>query len=389
MFSEYFHGDNGAGLGAAHQTGWTGVVADLIRRRHGAVSVHRRRPPGGAPAGKPAAMTRATCSGAVRPGIWFPLGATLPRRRHELRGRVRDGRRDAAVPVRQRRCGDPDPDAGSRRLASGTRSCRASAPGRRTATGRPVRTTRAAGPAATRPSCCSTPTPWRSAGRSGSGPRCSATCPTTPTRPSTLDSAAHVPRSLVVDPAYDWTTEPAAPRRYADTVIYEVHVKGFTAAHPEVPAELRGTYAGLGHEAAIAHLLDLGVTAVELLPVHQSVPEAFLAGRGPDQLLGLQHHRLLRAARRLLRRGPGRAPGRPGRRVQGHGRRAARRRARGAARRGVQPHRRGRPRAARRCATAGWTTRPTTDSTRTTRAATSTRPAAGTPSTPATRSPCS
>ena len=101
-----------------------------------------------------------------------------------------------------------------------------------------------------------------------------------PDTPSTLDSAAHVPRSLVVDPAYDWATEPLAPRRYADTVIYEVHVKGFTAAHPEVPPELRGTYAGLGHEAAIAHLLHLGVTAVELLPVHQSVPEAFLPERG-------------------------------------------------------------------------------------------------------------
>ena len=63
-------------------------------------------------------------------------------------------------------------------------------------------------------------------------------------------------------------------------MIYEVHVKGFTMAHPDVPAELRGTYAGLGHEAAIAHLVDLGVTAVELLPVHQNVPESFLVGHG-------------------------------------------------------------------------------------------------------------
>ena len=71
------------------------------------------------------------------------------------------------------------------------------------------------------------------------------------------------------------------PRRsYADTIIYEVHVKGFTMRHPGVPPELRGTYAGLGHEAAIGHLLDLGVTAVELLPVHESVPEAFLLQRG-------------------------------------------------------------------------------------------------------------
>ena len=112
------------------------------------------------------------------------------------------------------------------------------------------------------------------------GPEVLDHAPDDPDRPSTLDSAAHVPRSLVVDPAYEWTTEPAPPRRYADTVVYEVHVKGFTATHPDVPPELRGTYAGLGHEAAIAHLLDLGVTAVELLPVHQSVPEAFLLDRG-------------------------------------------------------------------------------------------------------------
>ena len=101
-----------------------------------------------------------------------------------------------------------------------------------------------------------------------------------PDTASTLDSAAHVPRSLVVDETHRWS-DPAAPwHRYADTVIYEVHVKGFTMRHPGVPPELRGTYAGLGHEAAIAHLLDLGVSAVELLPVHESVSEAFLPQRG-------------------------------------------------------------------------------------------------------------
>ncbi len=89
-----------------------------------------------------------------------------------------------------------------------------------------------------------------------------------------------MPLSLVVDPAFAWH-DSARPRRgYADTIIYEVHVKGFTMRHPDIPPELRGTYAGLGHEAAIAHLLGLGVTAVELLPVHQNVPESFLAGRG-------------------------------------------------------------------------------------------------------------
>jgi isoamylase len=101
-----------------------------------------------------------------------------------------------------------------------------------------------------------------------------------PDRASPLDSAAHVPRSLVVDSAFDWPGGARPHHRYADTVIYEVHVKGFTMAHPEVPAALRGTYAGLGHDAAVAHLVDLGVTAVELLPVHQHVPERSLVERG-------------------------------------------------------------------------------------------------------------
>ena len=63
-------------------------------------------------------------------------------------------------------------------------------------------------------------------------------------------------------------------------MIYEVHVKGFTMRHPDVPPAVQGTYAGLAHPAAVAHLVDLGVTAVELLPVHQNVPEAFLVERG-------------------------------------------------------------------------------------------------------------
>jgi glycogen operon protein len=100
-----------------------------------------------------------------------------------------------------------------------------------------------------------------------------------PDTPSPLDSAGHVPRSLIVDEAYEWTAT-APSHSYADTVVYEVHVKGFTMRHPGIPEELRGTYAGLAHEAAIAHLLDLGVTTVELLPVHQNVPEPFLAPRG-------------------------------------------------------------------------------------------------------------
>jgi len=101
-----------------------------------------------------------------------------------------------------------------------------------------------------------------------------------PGAPSTLDSAAHVPRSLVANETFSWGEDARPRRHYADTVIYEVHVKGFTMRHPGVPPALRGTYAGLGHDAAISHLLDLGVTTVELLPVHESVPEDFLVARG-------------------------------------------------------------------------------------------------------------
>jgi isoamylase len=101
-----------------------------------------------------------------------------------------------------------------------------------------------------------------------------------PEQPCGLNSAGFVPRSLVVDPSFRWNERPRPRYSYADTVIYEVHVKGFTMTHPDIPPELRGTYAGLGHEAAIAHLVGLGVTAVELLPVHESVPEQFLVERG-------------------------------------------------------------------------------------------------------------
>jgi glycogen operon protein len=101
-----------------------------------------------------------------------------------------------------------------------------------------------------------------------------------PDAPSGLDSAGHMPRSLVVDGEFGWAGDARPRHDYADTVIYELHVKGFTMRHPGVPARLRGTYAGLAHPSAIGYLTDLGVTAVELLPVHQNVPESFLTERG-------------------------------------------------------------------------------------------------------------
>ena len=101
-----------------------------------------------------------------------------------------------------------------------------------------------------------------------------------PDSPSVLDSARHVPLSLVADNAFSWGDDAPLRRRYADTVFYEAHVKGLTMRHPDVPENLRGTYAGLGHPAVIDHLTRLGVTAVELLPVHQSVTDEFLVHSG-------------------------------------------------------------------------------------------------------------
>ena len=82
------------------------------------------------------------------------------------------------------------------------------------------------------------------------------------------DDAAAMPKSIVIDDAFLWEGDRLPRIPFADTVIYETHVKGFTMTHPEVREDLRGTYAGLASEPAIAYLKDLGVTAVELLPVH-------------------------------------------------------------------------------------------------------------------------
>ena len=94
------------------------------------------------------------------------------------------------------------------------------------------------------------------------------------------DSAAAMPKCVVTDRNFDWGDD-APPRiPLAETVIYETHVKGFTKRHPDVPKEIQGTYAGLAHPAAIGYLTDLGITAVELLPVHQFVQDSHLLERG-------------------------------------------------------------------------------------------------------------
>jgi isoamylase len=91
-----------------------------------------------------------------------------------------------------------------------------------------------------------------------------------------LDSAGHVPYSLVTSPFFDWANDRLPRTPYNESVIYEAHVKGLTMTHPGVPEELRGTYAGLAHPAVVEHLQGLGVTAIELLPVHQFVTDHYL-----------------------------------------------------------------------------------------------------------------
>ncbi len=101
-----------------------------------------------------------------------------------------------------------------------------------------------------------------------------------PATASTADSAPFMPANVVINPFFDWGDDRPPRTPYHETVIYEAHVRGLTLRHPDVPPDQRGTYAGLGHPAVIEHLSRLGVTAVELMPVHQFVPERELVERG-------------------------------------------------------------------------------------------------------------
>lgn len=96
----------------------------------------------------------------------------------------------------------------------------------------------------------------------------------------TRDSAFAMPKSVVIDPAFDWQGDTAPRTPWADTVIYESHVKSQTKLNPDIPPALRGTYAGMAHPAHIAHLQRLGVTAVELLPIQSFVDDRFLVEKG-------------------------------------------------------------------------------------------------------------
>lgn len=101
-----------------------------------------------------------------------------------------------------------------------------------------------------------------------------------PSRRNDSDSAPYVPKCVVVSPFFDWGNSARPQIPYHETVIYETHVRGLTMRHPDIPEHQRGTYAGLAHPAMIDYLSSLGVTAVELMPVHHFVPEHALVARG-------------------------------------------------------------------------------------------------------------
>jgi isoamylase len=100
------------------------------------------------------------------------------------------------------------------------------------------------------------------------------------------DSLGHTMLSVVVNPFFDWGSDRHPEHEYHESVIYEAHVKGLTMTHPDVPEEIRGTYAGISHPAMIEHLQDLGVTAVELMPVHQFVQDTTLVDQGLSNYWG-------------------------------------------------------------------------------------------------------
>jgi isoamylase len=107
-----------------------------------------------------------------------------------------------------------------------------------------------------------------------------------PGEPSPDDSLGHTMLSVVVDTSFDWGDDTPPDRPYHETVIYEAHVRGLTRAHPALPEAIRGSYAGMAHPAVVEHLTALGVTAVELMPVHQFTQDGFLRDRGLSNYWG-------------------------------------------------------------------------------------------------------
>jgi isoamylase len=103
---------------------------------------------------------------------------------------------------------------------------------------------------------------------------------------SRSDSAAYIPKAVVIDPAFDWEGDRQPKIAYNNTIIYEAHVKGLTKLHPDVPEAIRGTYAAIAHPAIIRYLKELGITAIELMPVHHFVNDRILAEKGLSNYWG-------------------------------------------------------------------------------------------------------
>ncbi|HEY1022064.1 MAG TPA: glycogen debranching protein GlgX, partial [Flavisolibacter sp.] len=101
-----------------------------------------------------------------------------------------------------------------------------------------------------------------------------------------LDSAPFIPKSVVIDQRFDWEGDKLPRIAYHRSVIYETHVKGFTKLHPAIPEDIRGTYAAIAHPVTIQYLKELGITAVELMPVHHFVLDKFLADKGLSNFWG-------------------------------------------------------------------------------------------------------
>ena len=139
---------------------------------------------------------------------------------------------------------------------------------------------------ATRASCSSTPTPRPSTARSTGRRPASRTTSTTRSKRNQEDSAPHTMKSVVTNPFFDWQDDRAPRRPYHETVIYEAHVKGLTMTHPDIPEEIRGTYAAISYPAIIDHLTSMGVTAIELMPVHQFVNDSTLIEKGLSNYWG-------------------------------------------------------------------------------------------------------
>ena len=108
----------------------------------------------------------------------------------------------------------------------------------------------------------------------------------TPSARDERDDAPGVPKCVVVDESFDWGNDAPPDVPWSDTIVYEMHVKGFTKHHPDVPERLRGTFGGVASDAAIAHFKGLGVTTLELLPVHESLSEPALVRRGMTNYWG-------------------------------------------------------------------------------------------------------